>query len=25
VKFNSLTEGGVRGFPEIEYKLVKRG
>jgi hypothetical protein len=25
VKFNSLTKAGERGYPEIEYALVKRG
>ena len=25
LRFTSLTENGVRGFPAIEYKLVKRG
>ncbi|HUR66967.1 MAG TPA: HmuY family protein [Chitinophagaceae bacterium] len=25
VKFTSLTEGGIRGFPAIAYELIKRG
>jgi hypothetical protein len=25
LRFTSLTDNGVRGYPAIEYKLVKRG